>query len=266
MSGALDFGYAQARVQARYAALPGETEWQRLAAARSLGAYLEEARVGPLGPWLKGISTVSEAHDVERGIRSLAWEQVHEVARWVPRAWGPAVRWVAWLPYLAVFEAHARADPLPPWAPQDARLQEVLEVHGAPPHTRPCQRDLTPLLAPGDSEQMESRWLQGWQDRWPASGRRHTRPLRAFGHELDAHLRVFHRASPDTAWDLRRQLRERLRLRLHQRLLQPLAVFLYLALVLLDLERLRGELLRRCLFSPAARDDRRAEARDGKSP
>jgi hypothetical protein len=266
MRGALDFGYAQARVQARYAALPAETEWQRLAAARSLGAYLEEARIGPLGPWLKGISTVSEAHDVERGIRSLAWEQAQEVARWVPRAWRPAVRWVAWLPYLAVFEARARADPLPPWALQDARLQEVLEVQGAPPGTRPCKQDLTPLLAPGDSEQMESRWLRGWQERWPESGRRASRPLSAFGQELAAHLRVFRRASPDTAWDLRRQLRERLRLRLHQRLLQPLAVFLYLALVLLDLERLRGELLRRCLFSPAARDERHAETRDRKSP
>jgi len=39
-----------------------------------------------------------------------------------------------------------------------------------------------------------------------------------------------------------------LRLTFHQRLLEPVTVFIYLALVLLDLERLRAELLRRCLF------------------
>jgi hypothetical protein len=74
--------------------------------------------------------------------------------------------------------------------------------------------------------------------------------LKVFSRDLGAHLAAFHQSPPDAAWGLRQALRDRLRVRFHQHPLQPLIIFLYLALILLDLERLRGELLRRCLFSP----------------
>lgn len=255
MIGALDFGYAQARIQARFAALPAEAEWQRLAGARSLGAYLEDARVGPLRPWVKGFSALSGAHDLERGLRSLVWEQVHEVAGWVPRAWRPAVQWVAWLPFLAVFEDLARDRPMPLWASQDPRLRELLDDAGepAPPVLRGC--GLTGLTTPDAAGQVAARWVREWQDRWPTPCRGHGQALAAFRRELGGHLEAFRHASPDAAWGLRQTLRDRLRLRLHQRLLQPLTIFLYLALILLDLERLRGELLRRRLFSPGAQGE-----------
>jgi hypothetical protein len=250
MSGALDFGYAQARIQARYAALPPETEWHRLAATRSLGAYLEEARVGPLGPWLKGFSALSDAHDMERGIRALAWEQTQEAASWTPRTWRPAIRWVAWLPYLGVFEELARTRRFPPWAQQDPRLRDCLDDKGTTSAEALQRHGLTPLTAHGNPEQLASGWMREWKDRWPAMPRQQASHLMAFLQELGTHLRAFRQGGPDTAWELRHQLRDRLRLRLHQRLLEPLAVFLYLALVFLDLERLRGELVGRCLFSP----------------
>ncbi len=47
----------------------------------------------------------------------------------------------------------------------------------------------------------------------------------------------------------RRALRERLRGRFRYDLLQPATVFIFLALVGLDLERLRGELVARVLFA-----------------
>ena len=266
MTGARDFGYAQARIQARYATLPTETEWQRLAGARGLGAYLEEARVGPLGPWLKGVSALSGTHDVERGFRALAWEQVQEVAAWVPRAWRPAVQWVAWLPFLACFEELARARPLPPWVLQDTRLRDLLDDKGVPSPRAMQQHGLTPLVAPGDAEHLASRWAQEWRDRWPAPGRGERRPMEDLADEIGAHLRAFRQGGADNAWGLRRQLRERLRLRLHQRLLQPLTVFLYLAMVFLDLERLRGELLRRCLFSPGVQEGRQEGGTQGTGP
>ncbi len=270
MSVAFDFAYAQARIQARYAALPAEAEWQRLAGSRSLGAYLEDARVGPLRPWVKGFSALSGAHDVERGLRALAWEQVHEVAAWVPRAWRPAVQWVAWLPFLGVFEQLARARPLPPWAIpwaiQDQRLRALLESGDVPSPKALRQQGLAELAAPGDAEQVASRWAHEWQGRWPASRRGNTAPLEVFSRELGAHLAAFRNASPDSAWGLRRQLRDHLRLRFHQRLLQPLTVFLYLALVLLDLERLRGELLRRCLFSTGFKVESQGGSLRGQAP
>ena len=252
MRTALGFAYAQARLQARCADLPGETEWRRLAGARSLGAYLEDARAGPLRPWVKGFSALSGAHDLERGIRSLAWEQVQEAASWVPRPWRPAVQWVAWLPFLMVLEQIARGRPLPPWTRQDPRLRELLDDSGAPSPLALQQRGLSRLTAPGDAAALTTRWMREWQARWPGRTRGPRHPLRSFCRELGHHLAAFRQAGPDTAWTLRHQLREGLRLRLHQHLLEPLAIFLYLALILLDLERLRGELVRRCLFSPNA--------------
>jgi hypothetical protein len=65
---------------------------------------------------------------------------------------------------------------------------------------------------------------------------------------IEDHLSSFRQSTPAAAWDLRQALRERLRLQFHLRLLAPVSVFLYLALILLDLERLRAELLRRALF------------------
>jgi hypothetical protein len=67
----LDFAYAQARIQARFASLPSEAEWQRVAASRSLASFLEEARTGCLRDWVKGFSGQSDVHYLEEGLRSL---------------------------------------------------------------------------------------------------------------------------------------------------------------------------------------------------
>lgn len=248
MRSVLEFAYAQARIQARYAVLPTETEWQRLAGTRVLGAYLEDARGGPLRPWIKGFSALSGPHDLELGLRSLAWEQVQEVSTWAPQSWGPAIRWVAWLPFLGVFERLASAQGLPTWAREDQRLQALLDDDGIPSPLALKRQGLAEIAAPGDPQQVADRWIQEWRGRWPVSRRTQRRPLETFCQELEDHLWAFRRADPDTAWALRRRLRDHLALRLHQRPLQPLTAFLYLALILLDLERLRGDLLRRCVF------------------
>ena len=41
------FAYAQARIQARFARLPGEEDWERQTGMRGLAGFLEEARSGP---------------------------------------------------------------------------------------------------------------------------------------------------------------------------------------------------------------------------
>ena len=87
MSPNLGFAYSQARIQARFAGLPQEDEWQRLAASRTLASFLEEARTGPLRGWVKGFSGQSGVHELEAGVRSLHREMLDEVASWVPTPW-----------------------------------------------------------------------------------------------------------------------------------------------------------------------------------
>jgi hypothetical protein len=68
---------------------------------------------------------------------------------------------------------------------------------------------------------------------------------------LRTHLSAFGDASPKRAWGLRQGLRERLRVDFHHAGRSPAALFIYLALLALDLERLRRALLDRALFPEA---------------
>ncbi len=258
MSPHAQFSYCQVRLQARYAALPGETDWQRLAGARTLAAYLEEARTGQLQSWVKGFSAQSTGHDLELGLRTLAADLADEAAGWVPAPWRAAVAWGAWLPYLPVLGYLAPGpggpDPItdrPPHCPRagaaaDLRYRALLDA-GAVPDLA-ARGWAGPLPDADQPARVATRWAEGWRARWPTCDRSCRQDLEALAERVTEHLRAFRQASPGTAWDLRRTLRERLRLDFHRHLLAPVTVFIYLTLVLLDLERLRAELLRRALF------------------
>jgi hypothetical protein len=254
-----DFSYCQARLQARYANLPDAAEWQRLAGVRTLAAFIEEARLGPMRPWVKRLSATSDALVLERGLRALAAELADEAARWVPRPWRAAVAWTAWLPYLPVFEHLADTTPPkrpPDWASADARLRALVTEEGEPDPDALERAGLRMLLDAPRPDQIPARWANAWRDRWPPGRRGWTRDLEAFTAGLAAHLGAFRQAAPAEAWNLRAALRERLRLQFHQHLLAPVTVYIYLALILLDLERLRAELLRRALFPPSFQEGR----------
>ncbi len=242
------FAHSQSRLQARYAALPAETDWQRLAGARTFSAFIEDARTGPLQSWVKGLSALSGEHELERGLRNLAADLVEETARWVPGQWREAVQWVAWLPFLPVFEHLSRGGSLPPWAALDYRLGALLDPGGVLQVDSLRQQGLPTLIAAGEPERVAPLWVEAWRQRWPAVDSQSRRHLESFSARIGSHLAAFRLATPQTAWGLRRELRERMRLAFHQRLLEPVTVYIYLALVLLDLERLRAELLRRLLF------------------
>jgi hypothetical protein len=257
------FAYAQARIQARFAALAGEPEWQRLAGMRTLSAFVEEARLGPLRPWVKGLSGASDPHELERGLRALAWDLVDEVATWVPGPWQGAVAWVGWLAYLPVLEQAARGAPLPGWVAEDYRLRPLLGDDGRldPMALARAGAGSLPVAgSPGSgrpgsvSSSVAAAWLGEWRRRRPRVGRQGAADLRALERSIGAHLGAFRAADPADAWTLRRALRERLRLRFHRQALGPVPIFCWLALALLDLERLRGELLRRALAPLGAGD------------
>jgi hypothetical protein len=261
-TGRLALAYCQARLQARYGILPGEGEWLRLAGAGNLAAYLEEARTGPLQPWIRGFSGHSGAHDIERGLRDLGWDLVSEVAGWVPAPWRAAVRWTAWLPFLPILGQLIHRAQAPRWAAQDPRICPLLNPDGTPNLAAIASTGFAvpPAARPAvaaDPAQLAQVWSETWQRLWPIPRPRsrtgwpqtaNNRELNELTALLAGHLAAFRRADPSTAWDLRRTLRERLRVLFHQRTLTPVAILVYLALVLLDLERLRAELLRRALF------------------
>jgi hypothetical protein len=247
MSGDHRFAYAQARIQARFAGLPSEQEWQRLAASRTLASFLEEARGGALRDWVKGFSGLSDVHDLEAGLRALYLEHLEAVARWVPAPWRQAVAWTLWLtrlPLLAHFRAGAS---VPGWVARDRELRRLLDDTGSWDPRRLADAGAGPLLESADAP--VAAWIAEWRRCWPRCRRSTARDLDGLIALLSGHADAFSRVPPAGAWRLRGELRERLRLRFHQRLLQPAAPFIFLVLAALDLERLRAALVSRALFA-----------------
>ncbi len=252
------FAYARARLQARYGGLPVEADWRRISGTRALGAWLEEARGGPLKDWVKGFSAASDAHDIEAGVRGLLLAEIDAVAGFVPAPWQDAVRWTRWLPLLGLLEHLRAGGGLPGWARRTPCVAELLDDGGALAPQRVRRAGIAPLLGPGTApspqspQPMAKLWYDAWRDLWPSAAAAVRADLDALAGRLAEHLRLFRRSPPARAWTLRQGLRERLRLEFHRAGLAPAMPFVYLALVGLDQERLRRALLDRALFAEAS--------------
>lgn len=254
--------FAQARIQARYAALPAESDWQALAGARSLAAFLEEARHGPLRDWVKGFSAQSDAHAIERGVRAQYRDSIARSCADLPRRWRPALEWCRWLPELPLVAGLAGQRPLPDsapgWAGADPVLAKLLDGDSRPDRDARTRGELAELLGPGHAgagaaaDALACAWRDGLRRRLRPLRRAQRRELESLIAVLGAHLSGFGEALPAQGWALRRGLRERLRQRFHRHTLEPVVPFLFAALVALDLERLRRALLDRALFAADA--------------
>ncbi len=240
------FAYAQARIQARYTRLPTEEEWQRLAPARTLPSFLEEAREGVMRDWVKGFSGQSDVHDLEVGVRSLFREAVDELAGWLPELWRPAMLWTRWLPLLPLLDHQARTGSAPPWLQRDPGLQGLLTEGLTDPGK--LRRAGAGALADASAEPAAT-WVLEWRRLMPPGKRSCERRIEELVGLLSQHVAVFRGARSESAWDVRRALRGRLALLLHRHLLQPAGAFIFLGLTALDLERLRGQLVSRALFA-----------------
>lgn len=243
------FAYAQARIQARFAALPTAQDWQGLAASRSLAAFLEDARNGTLRGWIKGFSGQSDVHDLEAGVRVHFREIVDEVAAWVPDRWTPAVRWTRWLTLLPLLDHLRLGGDLPSWVARDPDLSPVLDKHGSFDPVRLERMGAAPLIG---SDDPVAAWAAQWRALWPRCGREVRANLEAVAALLADHAAAFRDAPPRSTWALRGALGTRLRHLFHRRLLEPAEAFVFLALAALELERLRAELVGRALFPEEA--------------
>lgn len=247
------FAYVQARAQARVGQLLGEQQWLHLAAARGLSAYLEEARTTALRPWVMGFSSASDSHDIERGIRAQFRATVVEAAGWVQRDWRPAVHWVAWLPELPLLQLLLGGQRIPWWVARDRHLSGYLDRSGQVSRAGIEQAGGSPLVAAWErGEPLDAAWLSHWRTRLPRCTRQTTRSLEQLTELLARHARDFRSLQPAQTRAARRELRERLQHLFHRCLLQPSGLFSYLGLVACDLERLRGALVPRALFSAEA--------------
>ena len=241
--------YAQARLSARYGQRPDEIAWRRIEHLRELPALLDAARMSALGFWLAGIDPASTPHTIERVLREHWRKLVAEVAAWMPDEWQSAVRWCALAADLPVAQHLARGGASLPWMPDDAVYRELCEREAAGFGAAPTAGPFAPLAAAWpDPVRIGGAWLAEWRRRLPVGEDDEATLLDELARVLRAHLAAFHDPAVRDGWPLRRALEARLTLLFRRAMLDPAAAFVFLALAALDLERLRGELVRRAAF------------------
>lgn len=254
MSGSPRWSYVQARLQARHGERLQQADWRAIEAARSIDQFIERARASPLRRFTERVDARMSSHAVERMLRDAWRTYVAEVAGWVPAPWRQAVMWTSHLPQLPIIDALLNGQ-APQWIEQDPAFAELAETDPQKHNAALANSPLGALLALGASGSPENalpaRWYMHWRSLWPRRRLADNRTLRVLAATINVHVERLDRAGvQETSAPYRRDLAVKLTRMFRRHSGSPAAVFCHLALVALDLERLRGDLVGRRLFEP----------------
>jgi len=246
-----EFAYVQARVQARHGERPTGPEWSQLTSIGSLSHFLQAARKGPLRRWIFELGPHSGIDEMELTLRRHFRYHVLELARWMPPAWRPAVRWVRHVPDLPALAHLLAGNPAPHWVQDDPELR-ILDQDVVGRRRQSLEgTERAPLLAATDGPStIAGAWYRHWHSLWPESHGRSASHLREVA---DTVIRARTLLRSDRIRQSRphlETLEERLNRLFRRYSHEPAAVFAHLALTALLMERLRGALAVRMLFPP----------------
>lgn len=260
----LALDYAGTRAAARLAWRPDERQWQRLRTARNLRALLDNARAAPVGQYLSGVAATAQTDDIDVAFRAQYRARVAELVAWAPTAWRAAVRWTAHLADLDAV-AHLWTQPPRPWMLADPVLARYAREPSSGSRRAalvsgplgPLGRALLAHAAAAERAGTRKRgkdadtpvvlgaWIDHWRRLWPAVGAEQREALQRLCAAALAHRRRFATLPPADTGAAREAFAQRMLA--HQRAdpAQPVALFAYLLVLALDLERLRAECLMR---------------------
>ena len=240
-----DLEYALARVAARFGERPGEAAWRSLTVIRGMPALLDAARSSPFRRWTVGVAPDADPHAIEAALRANRRALVDEVRVWMPAEWQDGVVWAGVFAELPVAQYLARGGAPLPWMRDDPVFRELCTEVPVPGATRP----LAALArAWSDPDGFMRVWRAEWQRRIPAGARSDHALLDAFARVVAQHHAALAEPAARDGVLPRRTLASRLALLYRRAISDPAAAFIFLALSALDIERLRGELLRRAIF------------------
>ena len=252
MNHAAQFGYAQARLQARHGARADEQLWRHLASIGDFTSYLQAARRSTLRPWVLGIQVNESSHSIELHLRQQFRGYVDEVAEWLPVRWGDSVRWVKRLPDLPALQHLMNGESAPAWMLEDPGLRVFASETIALRLEAMRNSDVKPLLSAWQrGNALPDAWLEQWQGLWPTQAANDAGMTR-LAHMMRRQLQIV-RSAPTVPTDHQRShIEHRLALAFRRYSLTPAAACAHLGLIALDLEKLRGELAYRRLFTETA--------------
>ena len=242
------WSYVQARLQARHGERLQEPDWRALEAARSLDEFIARARVSSLRRFTERMHAGMSSHTVERLLRDTWRGYVAELADWVPAAWRQAVLWTSLIPELPIIDGLLRGE-TPNWIKDDPAFADLASVNLQRRNVTPANSPLHALVAAlGPDRTLPVAWYSHWRSLWQRRRADRT-ALLDIANTIKAHVEQLGCAGPQqTSASYRRHLQDKLTRMFRRHSGSAAAVFCHLALVALDLERLRGDLMRRRLF------------------
>lgn len=235
------FSSMQTRLQARHGDRPTASDWSHLESSDDLANYLQLARRSPLRPWVIGLHDSFGAHEMELSLNQHLREYINNVASWMPgKEWSHLIRLCAQLLDLPTVHYLQQGQDIPSWLRDDPALRTFVEgsqsareeaIRSSPYSWLTNNTDASPVAL----------WLHHWQKQWPPA---YQQGLQAVVDVVETH-RTATLATEDIP-ALERQLTALFR----RYAFEPAAAVSHLALVALDLERLRGALTVRAVLPP----------------
>lgn len=220
--------YAQVRIQSRYAARAHAAAWREIEHARELPALIELARGAGFDRVVAQLPLPLGLHALDLALRKQWRERVDEVAGWMPVEWQAALGWCALIVDLPFIRYLADGGIPHRWMQRD-----------------PCFAQWSARLGP---DAVASGWYREWRRRMPRLPADEAAHFLLLVRAVESHLGAFSGAAADAGWRQRQMLEQKLNALFRRSTLEPLAAFAFLALVWLDLERLRGEIASRIAF------------------
>jgi hypothetical protein len=254
MSGRPRWSYVQARLQARHGERLQEPGWRAIEAARSIDQFIERVRASSLRRFTDRMNARMSSHALEHMLRDAWRSYVAELAGWAPQAWRQAVLWTSLVVDLPLIDGLLGGE-TPAWTDQDPAFAALAKTDQTAHSVAPANLPLAALVAAGPREEtLAARWYAHWRALWPSHPAA-APALLEIAAAIKAHVARLDRAGlHETSAPCRRELATALTRLFRRHGGAPAALFCHLALVALDLERLRGGLVRRRLFAPDARD------------
>ena len=248
VTGLAGFTYAQARLQARYGKRADARVWVRLQNIHDLASYLQAAQQTPLRPWVLGIGSTHSSHDIELALRQRYRNHVDEVAGWLPRVWQAPLRWISRLADLSMLQYLLAGGTPMDWMRSDPWINDFIDAD-------PALRALAMRKAGCESlvnawqqgESMFKGWLLQWNEARPVC-RAYNDGLRAMEQLLSAQLsRNAQQMAVAVSKDYAAEINE-LSVIFRRYALEPAGVCAYLAIVAVDLQHIRSDLIQRIFF------------------
>ena len=251
MIAAGSFEYALPRMHSHLARRPGPGAWAAIEQARAIAPIIDTLRETSLATLIRSLTPAPDLHTVDQAARH-AWSQaVADAVAWMPPEWSPAISWCGLLQKLPALAHLARGREPAAWMRVDPVLAAACNAPAGDTMSALSGTPLAPLAdGIANPARLNMLWHNRWRALWP-QGARDADPLDALSRLFVRHFIRFREAQPHEAPQLRRQLEVRLIAIFRRHPFDAAAVFAWLGITALDLERARGELARRIAFPDA---------------